>query len=130
MEPRQCRAARGLLDLSQADLARRAGVGLGTVIAYEAGSRGTHAANVARIKTAMEASGAIFKNDGSLVAADTVLDQFTKLERPTSAQRAEATVAAHRVAQAGGRRPAMSEGAAAIVKAYEKSLGIRKDEQT
>jgi DNA-binding XRE family transcriptional regulator len=122
MEPRQCRAGRALLDLTQADLARRAGVSLSTVVALEGGQRGTHASNVARIKSALEASGVVFKNDGSLTTCDQILDAFAKIKNPSAEQTAEATTAAHRVALAGGRGPEpMNAGAAAIVAAYNKA---------
>ena len=121
MELRQCRAARGLLGLTQAALARRASVGLGTVLAFEGGSGGTHASNVARIRSALEAGGVVFRSDGSLVTADAVLDADREPDRGAARGGRDR---AQRCALSGGCRPEpLSAGAAQIVKAYPTALG-------
>jgi DNA-binding transcriptional regulator YiaG len=57
MSPEQCRAARGWLDWSQQDLAKRAHVGISTVKDFESGSRKPIANNLNALRTALEAGG-------------------------------------------------------------------------
>jgi transcriptional regulator with XRE-family HTH domain len=56
----QCRAARGLLDITQAELAEKAGVSLRTVISFEAGERTPIRATLEVIRRAFEAEGVAF----------------------------------------------------------------------
>ncbi|MBX3489185.1 helix-turn-helix transcriptional regulator [Parvibaculum sp.] len=58
----QIRAARGLLDWSRDDLARKAGLGLSTVQRMERGSgiAQGHAGNLWRLQQALEAAGVTF----------------------------------------------------------------------
>jgi transcriptional regulator with XRE-family HTH domain len=56
----QCRAARGLLDWSQAELADKAGVGIVTVRQFEAGSHEPRRATLDVIKRAFESAGVEF----------------------------------------------------------------------
>ena len=57
MSPEQCRAARGWLEWSQQELARRARVGLSTVKDFERGERTPIPNNLAAIRSAIEAAG-------------------------------------------------------------------------
>ena len=58
--PAQCRAARALIDMSQATLARRAVVPRDALVDFENGSRTLTADNFAAIRAALEAAGVIF----------------------------------------------------------------------
>ena len=60
ISPSQCRAARGLLDWTQAELASAAGVGLSTVKDFERGSRDTNPENVSAMMAALERAGIEF----------------------------------------------------------------------
>jgi ribosome-binding protein aMBF1 (putative translation factor) len=60
MTPEQCRAARGLLDWSQAQLAEKAAVGVVTVRLFEAGAHTPRRATVEVIKRAFDAAGVQF----------------------------------------------------------------------
>jgi predicted transcriptional regulator len=64
--PEQCRAARGLLDWSQAKLAQQAGVGIVTIRQLEAGVHVPRRATVDVIRRALESAGVEFidENDG------------------------------------------------------------------
>lgn len=57
MTPGQCRAARGLLEMTQADLAAAAGVGLSTVKDFELGKRDPLPHNLAAIVKAITVAG-------------------------------------------------------------------------
>ena len=57
MTPAQSRAARGWLEWSQDELARRANVSVGTVRSFEAGSKTTTRNNIAAMQRAVEAAG-------------------------------------------------------------------------
>lgn len=67
MTPEQTRAARGWLGWSQAELAKRAGVGVSTVQDFERGLRTPIANNVAAIRRAIEGGGIrlLFDDDGA-----------------------------------------------------------------
>ena len=58
--PEQCRAARGLLDWSQQDLAGRAAVGIVTVRQLEAGAHEPRRATLDVIQRAFESAGVEF----------------------------------------------------------------------
>ena len=60
--PSQCRAARGLVDLDQADLAAAASVTRNVIIDFEKGRRIPHTNNLAAIQRALEAAGVEFTN--------------------------------------------------------------------
>ena len=59
LEPEQCRAARGLLDWTQEELAGRAGVSRSTVRGFENGQHELHRGSAAVIRGALEAAGVI-----------------------------------------------------------------------
>jgi transcriptional regulator with XRE-family HTH domain len=60
MTPAQSRAARGLIEWSQSDLASRANLGLSTVRNFEKGRRIPTINNLAAIRQALESAGIIF----------------------------------------------------------------------
>ena len=61
--PDQCRAARGLLDLSQVDLCELAGVSRTSVGDFESGKPKPYATTVKKIRNALEAAGAVFVDE-------------------------------------------------------------------
>jgi transcriptional regulator with XRE-family HTH domain len=63
MTPAQCRAARALLDLTQPQLAKAAGLGLSTVVDFEKARRTVSEDAIAAIRTALEAARVEFIND-------------------------------------------------------------------
>jgi predicted transcriptional regulator len=60
MTPAQCRAARGLLGLTQSDLASSSRVSLRTIAHFEAGERTPIPANHAALQSALESAGVEF----------------------------------------------------------------------
>ena len=63
--PAQCRAARGLLDWTQQELADRAGVGIVTVRQFEGGLNEPRRATLEVIRRALESAGVEFiQEDG------------------------------------------------------------------
>ena len=63
ISPAQCRAARGLLDWSQQDLAREAGVGVVTIRQVEAGIIQPRRATLVVVRHTLEAAGIEFIED-------------------------------------------------------------------
>jgi transcriptional regulator with XRE-family HTH domain len=66
--PDQCRSARGLLNMTQRELATKSGVSLGTIINFETGERQTIRAVMESIRKALEDAGVEFipENGGGL----------------------------------------------------------------
>lgn len=60
MNPRQCRAARVLLDMHQDALAKAAGLGLSTIVDFEKSRRVVAPSSVAAIRAALESAGVLF----------------------------------------------------------------------
>lgn len=61
--PAQCRAARGLLDWTQEELASRAGVSRSTVREFEHARHVLHATSAERIVAAFEAAGVVLTKE-------------------------------------------------------------------
>jgi transcriptional regulator with XRE-family HTH domain len=57
LTPAQCRAARGWLDWTQADLAKRASVSMSTIRDFESGKRAPIANNMEALRRAIDAAG-------------------------------------------------------------------------
>jgi transcriptional regulator with XRE-family HTH domain len=62
ISPAQCRAARGLLDLTQPQLAAAACLGLSTVVDFERSRRAVSAAAIAALRATLDAAGVEFTN--------------------------------------------------------------------
>ena len=60
LTPAQCRAARGLIDWSQTELAERAGVGVVTIRQLEAGVHVPRRSTLDVVRRALEAAGVEF----------------------------------------------------------------------
>lgn len=60
LSPAQCRAARGLIDWSQMELAKRAGVGIVTIRQLEAGVHAPRRSTLDVVRRALEAAGVEF----------------------------------------------------------------------
>ncbi|MFI4988150.1 MAG: nucleotidyltransferase domain-containing protein [Alphaproteobacteria bacterium] len=65
--PHSCRAARALLELSQEELARRAGVARATVVEFEKGARTPIRANRRALYAVLEAGGVAFLPGGAVL---------------------------------------------------------------
>ena len=62
LTPEQCRAARGLLDWTQDELAAAAEVSRSTVRGFESGQRDMQRATMAAIRRALEGAGVSFQD--------------------------------------------------------------------
>lgn len=65
LSPALCRAARGYLDWTQAELAEESGVSRSTIRDFEGGRHGVHRATEAQLRLAFEKAGLSFKRGGS-----------------------------------------------------------------
>lgn len=63
MTPAQCRAARGLVDLTQVVLGERAGVDRKTIHRYESGTRTMLPAKIQAVRHELERAGVEFLDD-------------------------------------------------------------------
>ncbi|MBL8570206.1 MAG: helix-turn-helix transcriptional regulator [Phreatobacter sp.] len=64
ISPSQCRAARGLVDMDQAALAKAANVSRNTIVDFEKARRTPNPNNLLAIQSALEAAGVEFTNGG------------------------------------------------------------------
>ena len=67
LSPRQCRAARDLLEIDQSTLAARAGVSIVTVTRFEKQGQGSDPTK-AKLREALEQSGVTFLGEGETAA--------------------------------------------------------------
>jgi transcriptional regulator with XRE-family HTH domain len=67
ISPAQSRAARGLVDWSQSDLAARSNLSESTIRDFEKGRRTPGPNNLAAIRAALESAGIIFLGDGQSI---------------------------------------------------------------
>jgi DNA-binding XRE family transcriptional regulator len=65
LSPALCRAARGYLDWTQAELAEESGVSRSTIRDFEGGRHGVHRATESQLRLAFEKAGLSFKREGS-----------------------------------------------------------------
>lgn len=121
--PSQCRAARGLLAMTQANLASKSGVSLRTVINFEAGKGHSIAATRESLRCALEGAGIVFiDGDGpgarlkGSVELDEDLPHFnlgsgpTRLSKPTANSRSTKNMLA-KISRAADRAAAKSHAA-------------------
>lgn len=80
--PEQSRAARALLDLTQPDLATRAGLGLSTIVDFERARRPVSGAAVRAICSALEAAGVEFIDENGGGAGVRLRDRQTSKRAP------------------------------------------------
>jgi len=83
MTPEQSRAARGLLDWSQQELADAAGLGLSTVRDFEKGRREPLPASLEAMQAALKTEGVIFLAEGEMAAGG----PGVRLGKPKKAKR-------------------------------------------
>lgn len=91
---RQCRAARGLLGISQRELAEAASVSLSAILDFETGTRNPRPATLAALRRAFEDAGVVFipiNGGGQGVRLrdpdpETVIDADFKVEPDTTSE--------------------------------------------
>jgi len=66
MTPAQSRAARGLISMTQAGLAKASGLGQSTVIDFERERRTVSESAISAIRRALEAAGVTFDGEGGV----------------------------------------------------------------
>lgn len=64
ISPSQCKAARGLVNLSQGDLAQLSNLGLSTIVDFERGRRRVSEEAVLAIRLALDGAGVAFLDKG------------------------------------------------------------------
>jgi transcriptional regulator with XRE-family HTH domain len=87
LTPEQCRAARGLLDWTQEELAEHAGVSRGTVRGFEAGHHVLRADTGSAIREALEAAGVVLLDPDAQMGAGVRLADRNGMRGGLSARR-------------------------------------------